>query len=201
MATHQAVICIPDITGFTNFVNKIEIQYAQKIIPVILRSLVSSNILDFEVAEIQGDAVLFYRTGEPPTYEEILKQSKMLYDNFRYNLNILDRVYGEKLLPYNLTKELGLKIVVHYGEVGLASVVGNTKLYGQDVIIALELLKNNIKQDEYLLLSDRLLEQIEIKEDAGWGKLEKGSDHYDKLGTIHYRYLSLDPLKQEEFKT
>lgn len=190
MSTQKALICIPDLTGFTNFINSVEIQYTQKIMPAIIRSLVSANILDFEVAEIQGDAVLFYKVGEPPSLEEIVKQCNKLYKAFKENLDVLHRVYGGYLNEFDLKENLGLKIVIHYGEVGMATVVGNTKLYGQDVIKSLELLKNSIEYKEYVLFSEDYLNASKVGSNGyKIEAMENGEDNYEKLGRITYKFL------------
>ena len=61
----QAIVFIPDISGFTDFTSTTEIDHAAHIITELLELLVESNQSGFTLAEIEGDAVLFYRTGEP----------------------------------------------------------------------------------------------------------------------------------------
>src|SRR6185436_3573805 len=60
-----ALILIPDISGFTGFTGATEIDHAAHIITELLELIVASNETDFTLAEIEGDAVLFYRKGEP----------------------------------------------------------------------------------------------------------------------------------------
>jgi len=59
----QAIILIPDISGFTDFTGATEIDHAAHIITELLELIVASNETDFTLAEIEGDAVLFYRKG------------------------------------------------------------------------------------------------------------------------------------------
>ena len=61
----QAIVFIPDISGFTDFTSATEIDHAAHIITELLELLVESNQSGFTLAEIEGDAVLFYRSGEP----------------------------------------------------------------------------------------------------------------------------------------
>ena len=57
---------IPDISGFTRFVNETEIDHSRLIIQELLEILINSNQIGLEVSEIEGDAILFYKFGESP---------------------------------------------------------------------------------------------------------------------------------------
>jgi hypothetical protein len=75
MATPKSsLIYILDISGFTKFVTETEIDHSTHIIEELLEIIIDSNEINLKVSEIEGDAVLFYRFGEPPTAEEIVKQ-------------------------------------------------------------------------------------------------------------------------------
>ena len=57
----RAMILIPDISGFTGFTGATEIDHAAHTITELPELIVASNDTDFTLAEIEGDAVLFYR--------------------------------------------------------------------------------------------------------------------------------------------
>jgi len=78
----QAIILIPDISGFTEFTTVTEIDHAAHIITELLELIVASNETDFTLAEIEGDAVLFYRTGEPLKREQLTAQCLRMFSNF-----------------------------------------------------------------------------------------------------------------------
>jgi Protein of unknown function (DUF2652) len=78
----QAIILIPDISGFTEFTSATEIDHAAHIITELLELLVKSNEADFTLAEIEGDAVLFYRKGEPLRREQLMDQCLRVFSNF-----------------------------------------------------------------------------------------------------------------------
>src|ERR1041384_6869644 len=84
-----ALICIPDITGFTRFMAENDIEFSRKIIPPLLRNIVNSNFLKLTVGEIEGDAVVFYRFGTLPSLKELVEQCKMFYLNFNEQLKTL----------------------------------------------------------------------------------------------------------------
>ena len=56
----KSLLFIPDITGFTEFVNNTEIEHGQHIISELLEKIIDSNELSMEISEVEGDAVLFY---------------------------------------------------------------------------------------------------------------------------------------------
>src|SRR5688572_23262263 len=84
--TRNAFLFMPDISGFTQFINDKQIQHNHRIVAELLEIMIESNRLNLEVNEIEGDAILFYRLGQPPTVEEIVEQSKSMYAAFHRHL-------------------------------------------------------------------------------------------------------------------
>ncbi len=72
--SEQAIILIPDISGFTDFTSTTEIDHSAHIITELLELIVASNETGFTLAEIEGDAVLFYRKGSPLQREQLVNQ-------------------------------------------------------------------------------------------------------------------------------
>src|SRR5688572_29750261 len=81
--TQPALLFIPDISGFTKFVNETGIQTSRNLIADLLEIIIEANILDMSLSEIQGDAVLFYRLGEPPSVQEVINQCKQIFLDFQ----------------------------------------------------------------------------------------------------------------------
>jgi hypothetical protein len=63
---NKGLLFIPDISGFTQFVNTMEIEHSRAIIQELLEILVNSNQIGLQISEIEGDAILFYKFGDPP---------------------------------------------------------------------------------------------------------------------------------------
>ena len=61
---NKGLLFIPDISGFTRFVNETEIEHSRLIIQELLEILINANQIGLEVSEIEGDAILFYKFGE-----------------------------------------------------------------------------------------------------------------------------------------
>lgn len=194
-----ATIFIPDMTGFTSYISKTDIKVSKKVIPALLEAIIDANELNLSMAEIQGDAVLFYRIGEPPTPSELVAQSKQIFLVFSAKLEELSEELSKEIpdMPISLPESLGIKIIAHYGKIGLAKIRGFVKLIGQDVIIAHRLLKNSTQADEYLLISEKYasrFSQEDLERVFAFGELKHGQDEYAHIGVIKYRYASLKPL-------
>ena len=72
----QTLIFIPDISGFTDFVNSTAIEHSRHIITELLEIIINSDILEMNVSEIEGDAILFYSFEHLPSPAAIISQAK-----------------------------------------------------------------------------------------------------------------------------
>lgn len=195
-----ALICIPDITGFTRFMAENNLEFSRKIIPPLLRNLVTSNILDLKVGEVEGDAILFYRFGALPSIKELSDQSRKFYVEFLNQLEALKKEFPHDFEKYISMNKLSLKIVLHAAAMTLSNIEGKIKLIGEDVVVAHKLLKNSVADAEYILMSEKLLAnytEAEIAEALNWSALKKCHDKYEYIGDITYRYIALDPKMAE----
>jgi hypothetical protein len=61
---YSGLLFIPDISGFTKFVNETEIEHSRYIIEELLENIINSNQIVLTNYEIEGYAVLFYRIGK-----------------------------------------------------------------------------------------------------------------------------------------
>ncbi|NAY91747.1 DUF2652 domain-containing protein [Muricauda sp. JGD-17] len=198
MASEPTLLCIPDISGFTKFMSDVNFELTSKVIPSLLNKVIYSNTLNLKVSEIEGDAVLFFSKGSLPSFSELVDQCNTFYTGFYKQLHLLQKAYASNHQAFEIPRILGLKIILHYGDEIVMTQVGNRiKLLGEDVIIAHRLLKNNVEEDEYLLISDQLLQCYDEKsaeEEFDWGTLRKGSMAYEHIGELKYHYIPLSPL-------
>ncbi len=198
MKASPALICIPDISGFTEFMRSVDIDVSSHVIPALLNEIIYSNELNLKVSEIEGDAVLFFKKGELPPFKDLVNQCKLFYTQFYERMDTLLEKFKDDHKEIDFPEILGLKIVLHYGdEIGMVQIGNHIKLMGEDVITAHRLLKNNVPIDEYLLISDSLLNRYQdqnIKENCDWAKLKSEELEIEHLGTIKYHYINLKPL-------
>ena len=188
MASGETLFFIPDISGFTRFVNETEIAHSQHIIRELLEALVDANAIGLEVSEFEGDAVLFFRPGAPPPLAELVEQARRMFVGFHTQLKRFEYAHVCQCGACAGAYRLGLKFVAHAGACGTMPVKDHVKLIGRDVIVAHRLLKNSVPEREYLLLTRSTLERLAAADAADFAD---GADAYEELGEIAYRYLPL----------
>ena len=181
-ANKNGMIMIPDISGFTDFVIKSNMFVGKYITESLLKSVMDSNIVCLEISEIEGDAILFYKYQNLPTFEETLMQIEKMYNDFQKECKRL-------ALQLAIEIPLSLKIIVHYGEFTKYKIGKFEKLYGAPVVEAHKMLKNHIAEyPPYALFSNAFLE-------VNFDQPEKATVAYDncedckylpEIGYIHY---------------
>ncbi len=192
--TQNALLFIPDISGFTEFVHNTAISHSKHIISELLEILIDKNHLRFQLAEIEGDALFFYKITEKVNLNELHKQVEEMYIAFHTHLKRYEyeRICqcGACSSAYNLS----LKFIVHFGEIDFIKVKNRKKPYGSSVIKSHKLLKNSIPLHEYALITNEAIDSsISIlKERAG----TLGKESYG-FGDIMYQYFPLSELKKE----
>ncbi|MEM9143060.1 MAG: DUF2652 domain-containing protein, partial [Bacteroidota bacterium] len=68
----NSLLFLPDISGFTKFVQSTEVAHSQHVISELLEVLIDANTQQMELAEIEGDALFFYKEGELLSQEKLL---------------------------------------------------------------------------------------------------------------------------------
>jgi hypothetical protein len=192
------LIVVPDISGFTKFMSDSNPDMNTRVIPSLLNKIIYSNTIGLEVSEIEGDAVLFYKTGELPPFRDLIDQCIVFYKEFHKQLVKLEIRFDNHKDNKKITDILGLKIILHCGEgVELVQIGKHIKLMGEDVVIAHKLMKNSVPSNEYLLLSESLLNHYDIDEvdrKLYWGDSVDSRTFYEHLGKVRYTYIDLTPL-------
>ncbi|QCW98624.1 DUF2652 domain-containing protein [Aggregatimonas sangjinii] len=199
MKAAPTLICIPDISGFTQFMSDMDFELTSRVIPSLLNNIIYSNEIELKVSEIEGDAVLFFRQGELPPLDKLVEQCRYFYTEFYKQMNTLRKKHSDKNGAYKIPEMLGLKIILHYGqEIGVVPVGKRIKLMGEDVIVAHRLLKNNVPIDEYILISDQLISEYDSisNDDFDWASLKESSIKIKHMGDVGFKYINLKPLTE-----
>ncbi len=189
-----SLIFIPDISGFSKFINEVEIDHSTHIIAELLEVIIEANILKLQLSELEGDAVLFYRLGNVPNIEDILKQAEIMFLEFHRHIKLYETNRICQCGACSNTHTLSLKFITHYGQLTIKNIKGHKKLFGPDVTKAHRLLKNSIPENEYLLLTFPLQDQDKPPSRPSLAMI-KGKDSYDDIGEISYHYFPLTSLK------
>ena len=196
-APSSALLFIPDISGFTRFVNDNEIAHSRLLIEELLETLIDSDVLDLKVSEIEGDAILFYRPGPAPEPKALVEQARIMFIAFHQCLKANER---NRICPCEACKSavgLTLKFVMHQGNISLLKVKKQEKLFGSDVILAHRLLKNKVPDHEYVLATESLrIDTLGNTSAYSWFSASRASEVYD-ANPVSYHFASLQPLHTE----
>ncbi|MGX5817249.1 DUF2652 domain-containing protein [Chitinophaga lutea] len=191
----QGLLFIPDISGFTRFVTESEIDHSRMIIQELLETLINANDSGLEISEIEGDAILFYRFGEPLDLPKLYRQVARMFTAFHQRLSAYEHRRICQCSACVGAIGLTLKVVTHYGEFTGYNVKNFSKLIGKDVIVAHQLLKNNIEQHEYWLVTESLLPNTEPAMLEHWMYWDKGVKQTE-TGDIPFHYTQLGALRE-----
>ncbi|HSU27990.1 MAG TPA: DUF2652 domain-containing protein [Chitinophagaceae bacterium] len=197
---NKGLIFIPDISGFTKFMHETELEHSEVIIQELLETIINANNIGLEISEIEGDAILFYKFGPPPAMDALYKQVEKMFHDFHRYLQLYDMRRICQCEACKSASGLTLKVVSHYGEFKSLNIKNFAKssanLHGKDIIIAHQLMKNDIDLHEYWLVTDSLMPESlpdQMPDWLTWNNSAKHSEH----GSIPYQYTHLTPLKDE----
>ena len=193
----QAIILIPDISGFTDFTGATEIDHAAHIITELLELIVASNETDFTLAEIEGDAVLFYRKGEPLRREQLIDQCLRMFANFHQRLMVIERDTVCQCGACQTASNLTLKFIVHFGYIKEIKVAQFVKATGIDMIVAHRLLKNDVGAHEYILITEPCCAAVGQDDANPKFQWAKSSQAYDTIGNVAYEFATLTGYKAQ----
>jgi hypothetical protein len=186
---NKALYFMPDISGFTGFVNDTEIEHSIHIIAELLELLIDAADNDMELVEIEGDALFFY-SDKIPTYQDLMEKVNKMMVAFHTHTKTYNNMRICDCGSCRTTTHLQLKFVVHYGELMFIKVKNFIKPYGRAVIKTHRLLKNDIPLKEYLLITEDVMQLYHGNAASDW---QTKTEQYD-FGDIRYLYKSLEHI-------
>lgn len=197
-----SLLFLPDISGFTEFVNSTEVSHSQHVISELLEVLLNANSLNLQLAEIEGDALFFFKEEEIPSMEMLLAQVERMFSAFYSHLKLLET---NRICPCNacaMAPNLQLKIIAHSGQLQYINVQEKRKPFGTEVIEAHRLMKNSVDSSNYVLFSKALTAQIMLPDNyqSMLYSFSPGSDSYDGKNVEYiYSIINNDDLKLKPF--
>ncbi|MFK7969098.1 MAG: DUF2652 domain-containing protein [Bacteroidia bacterium] len=190
---------IPDISGFTEFVHQTEVRHSHHIVGELLELIIDQDQLGLVAAEIEGDAILFYKNKDIPSAAAIIQQAERMFMAFHKHLAYYNQRRVCDCGACRTASGLSLKIVVHRGDAEMLKVKQFVKPYGGAVIVAHRLLKNAIPNDEYVLMTEPVYQHSslpELNKEFPWAQFTEGSDAYMNIGDTPYCYIPLGGLHE-----
>jgi hypothetical protein len=192
MAETKATILIPDISGFTEFMTTTELNHSAIAINGLIESIVNAVGEEYEVSEIEGDAVLLIKKGPPPSKKEILDTCINIFNRFHFQqLWMMEHT----ICPCHACRtirNLSLKFVAHHGPVSELKVGRFVKSSGPELIVAHRLLKNSIGNNEYVLMSDKLLQHEADSSEMFDRQWTNAFEEYSSIGKVGYSFTLLN---------
>lgn len=196
MAEINTTILIPDISGFTEFMTSTELSHGTFAINVLIDAMLKAIGEEYEVSEIEGDAVLLIKKGDVPSQKQIQDTCLKIFNAFHFQRKWMQQ---HAVCPCSACLsiiDLTLKFVVHHGPLAEIKVGRFVKQSGKDMIVAHRLLKNSINNNEYLLMTEKLLEHAGPSEtdEMHWSS---SSEEYSSIGKVDYRFALLNDARKK----
>jgi len=191
MAT-QGTFVLADIGGYTSFLNDVAIEHGKEITEDLLNTVLRCNRDRWKLANVEGDCIFFYREGrEPP--DELIDHIRDIYKTFSQRTIDIAARAACPCGACTRTGDLSLKFIVHAGEFETQKIGNRTELVGTDVVLAHRLLKNSVPLDEYVIVTEAYAaDSQDIALPA-----QSASETLDGVGEVSYRYLDLQPVRDE----
>lgn len=192
----SATILIPDISGYTEFLTKTELVHSSHIINELLEAILVPIQGEFELSEVEGDALLLYRKGAPIEADALIRLCLSMFESFHTQVKIIERDSVCQCGACKTASNLSLKFVAHRGLVQEIKVRQFTKCSGVDMIVAHRLLKNRIDSDEYILATPSCFDVANFERSPGALEWARSNDEYPAIGTIQYAYAPLAGVRR-----
>lgn len=195
--SEKGYFVIADITGYTEFLSKAELDHADDILQGLLKTMLEQIEKPLIVSRLEGDAIFTYApVGSFLQGQSLLDSIEKTYCAFalaRENMNINTTC---DCTACTLIPTLDLKFVAHYGDYLLQHVAQHEELVGTDVNIVHRLLKNSIVEDtgvlSYTFFSEACANAMML------GELKDSmiphSETYDHVGKIMGYVYNLKPV-------
>jgi hypothetical protein len=196
MPETKATILIPDISGFTEFMTTTELSHSSIAINGLIESIVNTVGEEYEVSEIEGDAVLLIKKGPAPSKKEILDICLKIFNAFHSQQKWMQEHTICPCHACRTIRNLSLKFVAHHGPVSEIKVGRFAKLSGPEMIVAHRLLKNSIGNNEYVLMSDKLLQHTADSSQMHGMQWANSSEEYSSIGKVDYSFTLLNEIRK-----
>jgi len=198
--TQTGYLLLADISGYTSFVAKTEIEHADVVISAMLETIIEKLSSQLTIVKLEGDAVFAYMPdGRVSSCEAMLELLDGTYRIFRDSANTMHETATCPCQACKAIPMLDLKFFVHHGEYVVQKVAGIIDLMGNDVTLIHRLAKNSVTEsmgwNGYVLFTGYCLEHMQ----ADKKPFIQQAEAYEHLGNVetyvmdmHARYHEMD---------
>src|SRR5947199_396663 len=141
----QGFLLIADITGYTMFLTRSELEHAQGILDALFKSIFAEIKAPIILSNLQGDAALTYLPDvKLPQRQFPLDAIERIYCSFANTLGAMRLNTTCTCNACRNMNQLDLKFFLHHGAFATQEMAGRTELQGAEVIRLHRLMKNSV---------------------------------------------------------
>ncbi len=185
----EVVLLLADISGYTKFMiaSHTDRVHGQVVITELLKAIIHQVEIPLEISKLEGDAVFLYavKEGDEASWEDVRKRiGDKLLRFFQAFEDKMAELAGSNICTCGACRnmrDLKLKVLVHYGKALFYEIGKFSELSGVDVILIHRLLKNSVKEKEYVLLTEAAHRKVHILKEHD---LVERQEPCDDFGTV-----------------
>jgi hypothetical protein len=195
--TQHGYLVIADISGYTSFVARTELEHSHEILSELLELLVEKLQTLMVLSKLEGDAVFAYAPENVfARGETLIEFLESIYAAFRDRQVSMQRATSCTCAACRNIPSLDLKFIAHHGDYIVQNVANIRELVGSDVNLIHRLTKNHLAEatgwKAYLMFTESCLDHLKLNLDD----TQVQAESYEHLGEV--KTYSLDLRKRYE---
>src|SRR5215510_13988218 len=198
--TQTGYLVLADISGYTSFVAKTEIEHADIALSYLLETIVEKLGGLLTISKLEGDAVFAYveesKLLEAKALLELIDHTYVAFRDFAKELHSKATC---SCRACEAIPTLDLKFMVHHGDFIIQQIAGIKDLLGTDVNLVHRLAKNHVAESTgwqgYVLFTHQGLDRLQ----ADKAPFIQQTESYEHLGDVNI-YVRNMHVRYEEMK-
>jgi len=147
MNIEKGYLFITDITGYTEFLTRSELDHAKEILDALFDSILEHLHPPMTISGTQGDAIICYFPENAFNQSQsIIEGMEHIYYDFQRQLSLMKINSSCNCKACVNMSALDLKVFLHYGQYMLQQIGDRWDLQGADIILIHRLMKNSVKE-------------------------------------------------------
>ena len=197
--TQHGYLVIADISGYTSFVAKTELEHSQEILAELLELLMARFQPLMTISKLEGDAVFAYAPESRFSRgETLIEFIETMYVAFRDKQISMKRATTCTCNACRNIPTLDLKFFAHHGDYFIQQVMNTRELIGSDVNLIHRLTKNHVSETTgwraYAMFTEPCLERMQLNLEDAHEQVES-YEHLPEVKTfsldLHTRYKEI----------
>jgi uncharacterized protein YndB with AHSA1/START domain len=193
----EGYLLISDISGYTMYLSKSELDHAEKTLTALLELLVDQTRPPLIISRLEGDAVTSYGLQDSFLSGQTLVE--MLENTYVAFRKAIERMVLNTTCTCNACaniSSLDLKFFFHYGSFALQKISGQNELVGSDVILIHRLMKNRVQEElgirAYTLYTEAAVRQLGLQDISL--AMAPHREVYEHLGEVNVWVQNMQPI-------